>query len=162
MKYVRNLSKVDDKVMSVSPQAGKQNRPLVGIIVVCRDKQYCIPFSSPKKKHESMKNSLDFMKMFNTGGQLIGVLNINNMIPVRDDVITRIDLKIHSRDNPRVRHYKSLLSNELAFCQRHRDEIVSKANNLYMLILNGKAPRSLRHRCCKFVELEKVLAQFNS
>ena len=27
LKYVRDLSKADDKVMSVSPQAGKSTRP---------------------------------------------------------------------------------------------------------------------------------------
>lgn len=34
MKYVRNLSKVDDNVFSVSPQQGKENRPFVGVVVI--------------------------------------------------------------------------------------------------------------------------------
>lgn len=29
MKYIRNLAKADDHVMSVSPQAGKETRPFV-------------------------------------------------------------------------------------------------------------------------------------
>ncbi len=33
LKYIRNLSHVDDNVMSVSPQIGKSTRPFVGIIV---------------------------------------------------------------------------------------------------------------------------------
>lgn len=44
IKYVRNLSKADDRVLSVSPQEGKGNRPLVGIVVICNKKSYCILF----------------------------------------------------------------------------------------------------------------------
>ena len=33
MKYIRDLQKADDKVLSVSPQAGKSNRVFVGIVV---------------------------------------------------------------------------------------------------------------------------------
>jgi protein AbiQ len=41
MKYVRDLARVDDKVMSVSPQVGKESRPFVGV-VVCNQKK-CVP-----------------------------------------------------------------------------------------------------------------------
>ena len=52
MKYIRNLhNQGDDRVFSVSPQVGKDNRPFVGIVVICGEKQYCIPLSSPKEKH---------------------------------------------------------------------------------------------------------------
>lgn len=34
LKYIRNLSHVDDNVMSISPQRGKQNRPFVGVVVL--------------------------------------------------------------------------------------------------------------------------------
>ena len=46
MKYVRDLSKADDKVMSVSPQEHKENRPFVGIVVIMDGKKYCIPYST--------------------------------------------------------------------------------------------------------------------
>ena len=82
MKYIRNLSDVDDRVLSVSPQIGKQNRPFVGIIIICNNKQYCIPLSSPKPKHTKMKNDVDFSKIYDGDGKLIGVLNFNLMIPV--------------------------------------------------------------------------------
>ena len=62
MKYIRDLSKIDDNVMSVAPQSGKANRPFVGIVVVCESKRYCIPLSSPKPKHEHMRTDKDFSK----------------------------------------------------------------------------------------------------
>lgn len=55
MKYVRDLAKKDDNVMSVSPQESKENRPFVGIVIVCKERKYCIPLSLPKDKHKTMK-----------------------------------------------------------------------------------------------------------
>ena len=40
MKYIRDLSKADDKIMSVSPQEHKENRPFVGIIVVLENVRF--------------------------------------------------------------------------------------------------------------------------
>ena len=34
MKYIRNLTNVDDKVMSVPPQNNKETRPFLGVIIV--------------------------------------------------------------------------------------------------------------------------------
>ena len=74
MKYIRNLSHADNNVMSVSPQIGKSTRPFVGIIVICDEKQYCVPLSSPKSKHYKMNNDTDFSKIFD-GDKLIGFVN---------------------------------------------------------------------------------------
>lgn len=63
MKYIRNLHNIDDKVLSVSPQIEKGNRVFWGIVVICGTIKYCIPLSSPKKKHERMKNSMDFSRL---------------------------------------------------------------------------------------------------
>lgn len=63
MKYIRNLHNIDDKVLSVSPQIEKGNRVFLGIVVICGTIKYCIPLSSPKKKHERMKNSMDFPRL---------------------------------------------------------------------------------------------------
>ena len=162
LKYIRNLAKADDNVFSISPQAGKSIRPFIGVIVVCDDKQYCVPLSSPKEKHKSMKNDVDFSKIYDASGKLIGVLNFNNMIPVRNDVIDKMDMTIHPHDTPQVKHYKNLLIDQLTFCQQHQEAIIAKANKLYRLITQGKPGGMLKRRCCKFMELEKVLARFSA
>ena len=64
LKYIRNLSRADDNVMSVSPQVGKENRPFLGIIILIGGQKYCIPLTSPKKKFENMKSQIDFIKIF--------------------------------------------------------------------------------------------------
>ena len=74
IKYIRNLHNIDDRVLSVSPQIGKDERPFLGIIIICNEYKYCIPLSKPKKKHEKMRDKLDFKKIVHQG-VLVGVLN---------------------------------------------------------------------------------------
>lgn len=81
IKYIRDLARAEDHVMSVSPQISKERRPFIGVIVICGDKEYCVPLSSPKPKHATMKNDLDFTKIYD-GSKLLGVLNFNNRIPL--------------------------------------------------------------------------------
>ena len=86
--------------MSISPQRGKQNSPFVGVVVLMNGRKYCIPLTSPKDKFKNKKSQVDFIKVFDEerrdeNGQfkLIGVLNINNMIPV-DDIMFFRELKL--------------------------------------------------------------------
>ena len=63
IKYVRDLSKKDSNVLSVSPQTGKDDRPFWGIVfsVDNENKKYCIPLSSVegKEKHKNAKSTND-------------------------------------------------------------------------------------------------------
>ena len=98
MKYVRDLHKADDRVQSVSPQIHKNNRPFVGVIVVCEDHLYCVPLDHPKEKHYRMKNDVDFTRIFD-GEKIIGVLNFNNMIPVDKSVVRKMNIRIGNNDD---------------------------------------------------------------
>ncbi|MCM1224678.1 MAG: type III toxin-antitoxin system ToxN/AbiQ family toxin [Lachnospiraceae bacterium] len=155
MKYIRNLSKADDRVMSVSPQVGKETRPFVGIIIVCGAKTYCVPLSSPKPKHRSMKNDVDFMKILD-GEKLIGVLNFNNMIPIDESCISFLNLRITGRDDTAARNYKKMAVKQLDWCQHNQDAIVKKANKLYRMLQSDKVSGSLKKRCCDFKKLEAM------
>lgn len=161
MKYIRNLAHADDNVMSVSPQIGKSTRPFVGIVVICEDKQYCIPLSSPKPKHQKMNNDIDFSKIFD-GDKLIGVLNFNCMIPVNSQVIRPLDLKILTNDSAESKHYKKMVVKQLSICQKNQEAIIRKANKLYDHIISGKASLRLTQRCCDFRKLEEVLGKFKT
>lgn len=161
IKYIRNLTHADEHVMSVSPQIKKSNRPFIGVIVICDDKQYCVPLSSPKNKHKSMKNDVDFMKIFD-GEKLIAVLNFNEMIPVRPDVIQPFNMRLSPSDDEKTRHYKKMTSKQLSFCQKNQDTIVRKANRLYTMIISGKGSYDLRKRCCDFAKLESVLSRYKA
>jgi protein AbiQ len=102
--------------MSISPQRGKQNRPFVGVVVLMNGRNYCIPLTSPKDKFKNKKSQVDFIKVFDEerrdeNGQfkLIGVLNINNMIPVDDRYIKKVNLAVLSNDKPDIAAKKRLM-----------------------------------------------------
>lgn len=59
---------------------------------------YYVPISSAKPKHNTMSNSVDFLKI-ESEGRLLAVINLNNMIPVTDVCLTEI--KYNTIDNYR-------------------------------------------------------------
>ena len=163
MKLIRNMhNQGDDRVFSVSPQAGKDNRPFVGLIVLLNDRQYCVPLSSPKAKHASMKNGLDFHRVLDSDGKLIGVLDFNNMIPVRSDVVKKIHARINKNDDLATRHYKELISDQLTFCRQNHDVIVNKANKLYRMVHQRKTSGFIKRRCLNWTKLEEILDRYPS
>lgn len=161
MKYIRNLAKADDNVMSVSPQIEKETRPFVGILVICDSHEYCVPLSSPKPKHTSMKNDVDFMKIME-GEKIIGVLNFNNMIPVDANCVTLLNLKTTEKENAQTKQYKKLATKQLDWCQHNQEAIIKKANKLYKMMQSDKVSGVLRKRCCNFSKLEMVLEKWNN
>ena len=170
MKYVRNLSKKDNHVLSVAPQSGKEDRPLLGIILPVEGKKYCIPLTSvkDKEKFKNKKTTIDCIcvrdlssKNENGAFPTIGILNLNNMIPVDESVLTPIDIKIHGNDTPKTRKRKILLTKELDWCQKNSDMIKSHAKRLYEIVVNyPESNIGLVKRCCKFNDLEGVLEKW--
>ena len=118
-----------------------------------------ILLSSPKPKHSSMKNDVDFTKIMD-GERLIGVLNFNNMIPVDESCISPLNLKVSLKDDAQTKSYKIMAAKQLGWCQRNQDAIIKKANKLYLLVQSEKASGFLKKRCCDFKKLEKVLQKW--
>lgn len=159
MKYIRNLHNIDDRVLSVSPQIGKDERPFLGVLIVCNEQKYCVPLSKPKKKHEKMRDKIDFKKIIYKGN-LIGVLNFNLMIPVEQAQIQRIDTKIRKHDNTDTRKKKELLIKELEWCNKHARDLSNTANVLYQKYISGEN-FSARVQCLDFVRMELECRKYN-
>ena len=160
MKYIRNLHNIDDKVLSVSPQMGKDNRVFVGIVIICGTHKYCIPLSSPKEKHKRMKNSMDFSKI-EINGKLLGVLNFNLMIPIEEEQLQLVDTTIFKRDRENIKYYKQLCVQELEWCRNNSEVICNKANVLYQKYISNE-PFTGRSRCLDFPKLEAECCKYNS
>lgn len=160
-KYIRDLSKVDDHVMSVSPQTGKDTRPFLGIIIIMDKKEYCIPLTSPKEKFD-VKTKEDFVKILdpklkneNGAAKTIGILNINNMIPISQAYVEKIDLY---KTTDIEKHKRNLLIKQLNWCRDNHSTIQNKANKVYRLVTQTpEKNRRLTARCLNFLKLEKVL-----
>ena len=174
MKYIRNLHHIDDRVLSVSPQTGKDTRVFVGIVIVCGTHKYCIPLSivivcgthkyciplsSPKEKHKRMRNSMDFSKI-KVDGKLLGVLNFNLMIPIEEAQLQPIDLIVRKRDRSDIIRYKELCQKELEWCHRHSEVICNKANVLYKAYMSSDT-FSGRDRCLDFPKMEAECKKIN-
>lgn len=158
LKYIRNLHNIDSHVPSVSPQIGKQNRPFLGVIVMVNGSNYCIPLSSNStQKHkdiESMCENITLRKVRDKNGKVLAILNLNNMIPIRKEYITEIDLKIRPSDSVMSRQWKILCSKELDWCQSHSSEIERLANELHYKYCSGEYFKK-RKICLNFPALEK-------
>lgn len=57
--YIRYLRQYDDKVA----ENKQESRPYVGVVLDVNGIKYCAPFTSPKPKHQKMKNTKDFRKI---------------------------------------------------------------------------------------------------
>jgi len=88
--YLAYLGSYESKVSK------KTDRPFIGVILKVENREYFAPLSSPKEKHKKMRETMDIIKIKN--GKL-GVINLNNMIPV-------------------LNHYKSMVKVNLSMLKK--------------------------------------------
>jgi len=132
--YCEYLRKFDDRVRDVSEN--KAHRPFLGIVIELENEiKYYAPLTSPKPKHLNMRDTIDFIKIKNG---IWGAINLNNMIPVDDEFIRKVDLKITPDDTKEDIKYKNLLINQISWCNSNRDKIMKTAKKLYKLITEKK------------------------
>lgn len=136
----------------------KAKRPFVGILLEVHGVNYYAPLSSPKPKHLTMKNQVDFIKI--DGGKY-GVINLNNMIPIHSNSVTLVNPTVSVGDSVAEITYKNLLANQLTWCNAHKTEILDKALKLYNKITSGKGYSQLVARCCNFTLDEQKLKEYS-
>ena len=145
-KYIHFLREVDPVNVKYNK---KERRPYVGVVLEIQQFFYFAPLASPKPKHLTMKNSLDFIKI---DGGTLGVINLNNMIPVTKDAL--LELEIEKEDEK----YRNLLYAQIHFINQHTEEICKKAQKLYLSVT--KYHSYLENRCANFKELEKKSLEY--
>ena len=93
-----------------------------------------------------MYESISFKKIAN-----YAVLRINNMIPIIDSVIHKIDFSKETDER-----YKTLLQNEYRVIKSREKEIRRDSRIVYFYRLNDKNKSTkLYNICCNFVLLEE-------
>ena len=148
--YCDFLRKFDSRIPHTAEL--KSTRPFIGIVFTLSDFNYYAPLTSPKPKHITMKNQIDFLKI-NNG--IWGAINFNNMIPIPSDKVEKVNMQISQSDTEEIIAYKQLLRNQLSWCNTHIDVIIRRVRKLYELILSGHARPTLANRCCDFKLLEE-------
>lgn len=158
--YDKDIHAKIDRYMSLDIKGWKLNlknkRIFVGIIIMVDEHQYCIPLSSieEKSKYQNMSNNITFRKITNKAGEVIGVLNINNMIPVRDEYLIPFNIEISLTDNEKQRKYKDHCMEELEWCNEHENEIIMLARELHRMVCNNQSFKK-RSVCPDYRLLEK-------
>lgn len=135
----------------------KSNRPFVGILLKIGKNDYYAPLSSPKSKHLTMKSQIDLIKIEN--GKY-GVINLNNMIPIHKNFVCSVNMNIVNTDTLETVRYKTLLANQLTWCNANKNIIFNRAQKLYDVIINNFGWDTLVKRCCKFGQDEELLISY--
>lgn len=131
----------------------KVHRPFLGIVLKVNYKNYFAPLSSPKQKHTNMHEQRDLIKI--DDGKL-GVINLNNMIPIPMSRCIRIDL-----ENIEDIKYKILLKKQFLWCNKNSSKVILKAEKLYNSVCYSDKENSLlKKRCCDFKLLERKCIEF--
>lgn len=168
LKYIRNLSKKEHNIMSVSPQIGKESRPFLGIVVMLNERKYCIPLTSANNKSKFTNNKvhgIDCIKILdesrkgaNGAPLVIAALNINNMIPIHESLISKIDISTEN-DCPKSEiGIRTVMQKELKWCRANTDLIQRRTQKVYDLVLEGNSKnKRLLSRCNDFKALEIIL-----
>lgn len=131
-------------------------RPYIGIVIILDPFKYYAPLSSPKIKHENMKDRLDFIRIDHKG-DLKSVINLNNIIPVDDKNITLFDVPNESEP------YRSLLNTEIIEIRKKQHIIINNAKIIYNKVTKHKDDNvKLCNICYDFKLLEQKLIEYNS
>lgn len=157
-KYLNYLRSSIEPRIPYSNYGVDKYKPFFGELFRIGDISYITQISSPKQRHYSMKNSMDFIKIYDlkSGTRLLGVVNLNYMFPVLTSRL--IDLDYSKIDQHRTfkneterSRYINLLKIELR--QMNTLDIESKAKKVYQhKHTSPNSPVSLR--CFDFKSLE--------
>lgn len=156
-EYINYLRKYDNKVENIDYDT--KLKPYIGILITINDFNYYVPISSAKEKHYKIKEGIDFVKIMQDN-KIIGVLNLNNMIPISDDNVKALKYKDIEKyrdftSDKEKKLYISFLSFELDLINDKIEKIKKNALKLYNEKI--KNPKSnVSKRCCDFKLLEKV------
>ena len=161
-EYVNYLRKFDSKVENINYD--KKLKPYIGILITINEFDYYVPISSTKEKHYKIKEGMDFIKI-KEDDKIIGVLNLNNMIPISEDNVKKLKYKdigqYREFSNDKEKSlYISFLNFELDLINKKMEKIKRNAMKLYKEKTNN--PKSnVSKRCCDFKLLEEKSKFYN-
>lgn len=154
-KYCNYLRMFDNKV--TYNYGSKKKRPFVGILFKVNEYEYFAPLSSPKLKHNTIKNNIDILKIKKG---LYGVVNFNNMIPVKISNYKVIDLNCIPENKEELK-WIFLLKSQLLWLNKNINSVKLRATKLYNMYKENRLPERIKLRCCNFSLLEEKCLEYN-
>lgn len=135
----------------------KELRPFVGVLFEVNNCMYFAPLSSPKPKHLKIKSKLDFLKL--DSGRL-GAINFNNMLPVSENNIIKLDLDKECLTKSEEK-YTKLLKEQIYWLNRNDEKLYGRSKKLYDKYLDGTLDAKTAARCCNFKLLEEKCKEYH-
>lgn len=160
-EYVSYLKEFDNKVENID--YSNRFKPYLGIIITINEINYYVPISSVKEKHYKMNEDIDFIKI-SENDRILGVLNLNNMIPIDNDSVknlkySEIEKYRNFKTNKEKSLYISLLNMELELINSRIEKIKANAFKLYNE-KNNRPNSKISKRCYDFKVLEEKCRKY--
>lgn len=147
-KYINYLRKFDSKVAYNKCET----RPYVGVVYTFNGFNYFAPLSSPKEKHLTMSDKA--IDIFKIKDGILGIININNMIPTPLECISEVLPTITNAK------YKALVENQTTFINDNRRKLLNKVKLFRFQADKGYLPPRVKERCCNFKLLEEKCQEY--
>lgn len=137
-------------------EKGTNSRAYIGVLLELDDVLYLAPLGSPKPKHKLLNDRVDFIKVSHT--EDLGVVNLNNMVPVKRSGIIRLDFSKVSDVK-----YRGLLMKQYNLLKSREKELQSKARYLRELSFKvnpTEHEKRIINRCVNFAKLEMLVKYY--
>ena len=151
-QYIAYLQAVDPRVPDVV-YPGRHKKMLCGIVLHVNGVAYYAPLSSNKAP-----SSISFL-VCDRRGKAIASLRFQYMIPVPENVLTKVDFSLLMRQDPK---YGSLVMEEYRFCNKAESikGIMQKAKRAYRISSNTAHDKN--RFCCDFAALEAAMLKYTA
>ncbi|EJR55502.1 hypothetical protein IK3_05596 [Bacillus toyonensis] len=155
-EYIDYLRETDSKVPFNKDE--QHSRPYVGVLEKINGHDYFVPLTSRNDKNF---NSQVSVKLFDTDEKRIGVLLVNNMIPVPEKECKEIDIAEKTAADPQ---YGNLMLKQYLFLKENMDRVTNKVEKVYKdATIEGKhshKQKFLKGVCCDFTKLEEKCQEY--
>lgn len=150
LKYLKYLHNSDYRVQyNINYSDSKnQNRPYIGPVLKQDGLFYYAPLEHPRPEHQALHSNNKIIKI--NGGRL-GIIGINNMIPVPQEYL--IDFDISQDKNSRT------LISQLIYCRHNKRLLYHSANKTYFAKLKNA---DKHYSSCDFKLLAKKCNEYSN
>lgn len=158
--YLNYLRKFESRIPKTD-YGNNKIKPFFGELMTIEDIVYVTQVSSPKERHQKLKQALDFYKLHN-GNNFIAVVNLNFMFPVpkseiKDLNYKNIDNYVNFPSKTYKNNYIALLKTELKIINQF--DLHSAAQKLYDL-KSSDPHNKISQRCLDFKLLESYALSY--
>ena len=167
-KYLDALRRNVESRIPLSEYGPDKYKPFFGILFEQGELLYVTQISHPQSRHKTLKNSLDFKKIFvpdkdsSKADRLIAVVNLNYMFPIHKSLVNDLEYKD-------IEKYRTFLS--LQEKSKYIDLLRTELNIINSLKLEDAAKKiyylkqtnpenRVAQRCFDFLKLEEYALKY--